>query len=207
MDPDRAHLAEAGSEVTLFARCGHDRAFGNEITAVMLIEFAQYRIVLDERSYGSGGACNRKAGVEHVAEIAGVADQVTGRDHRGVRRRNGRIDRMAVREVDARVPYPGECGGSLGGDRSGPKTISDEQDDVLLRMAWQRARQDSEHRANDRFPHGAPRHCNFISAQYEAKRRVRQAPSRHGRGRLRHARIGHDVAFALIGWTATGVGQ
>ena len=41
---------------------------------------------------------------------------------------------MTVREVDAGVPYPGECGGSLGRDRGGPKTISDEQDDVLLRI-------------------------------------------------------------------------
>ena len=80
VDPHRAHLAEASSEVALFARCGHDRAFGNEIAAVMLIQLAQHRIVLDERSYGSGGACDRKAGVEHVAEIAGVTDQVTGRD-------------------------------------------------------------------------------------------------------------------------------
>jgi hypothetical protein len=56
---------------------------------------------------------------------------------------------MTVREVDTCVPYPGECGGSLGRHRSGPKTISDKQDDVLLRIAWQRARQDSEHRADD----------------------------------------------------------
>ena len=118
VDPHRPDLAEGGSEVALFARCRHDRALGNEIAAVMLIELAQHRIVLDERSYGSRGACNRKARVEHVAEISGVADQVTGRDHRGVRGGNGRIDRMTVREVDAGVPYPGECGGSLGCDRA-----------------------------------------------------------------------------------------
>jgi hypothetical protein len=125
----------------------------------MLVQLAQDSIVLDERHHGSPGACDRKAGVEHVAEITGVAKQVAGRDHRGVRGGDGGIDRVRVREVDAGVPYPGECGGPLGRHRGGPKTISDEYDDVLLRIGWQRARQDSEHRADDCFPHDLPRHC------------------------------------------------
>ena len=169
VDPHRPDLAEGGSEVALFARGRHDRALGNEVTAVMLIELAQHRIVLDEGSYGSGCACNRKAGVERVTEISGVADQVTGRDHRGVGGGNGRIERMTVREVDTGVPHPGECGGSLGRDRRGPKTIGDEQDDVLLSIGWQRARQHSEQRADDPFPHGAPRHLRIVLVQYEGK--------------------------------------
>ncbi len=115
----------------------------------MLIELFQHRIVLDEGCQALGRARHRKAGVEHVAEIAGVAHQMAGRDHRRIRGGDGRIDRMAVREVDAGVADAGECRGPLGRHRCGPKAVSDEQDDILLRPGWQRAREHRDDRAND----------------------------------------------------------
>jgi hypothetical protein len=101
---------------------------------MVLVQLDQHPVVLDERRYGSGRARHRETGVEGVAPVAGVAEEMAGRDRGAVRGGDGRPERMAVGEVDAGVAQPGEGRGALGRDRGGAQPVGDEQDDVLLRL-------------------------------------------------------------------------
>src|SRR3954447_12892357 len=51
-----------------FSRSLHDGAFGDEVAAMMRIEFQQHGVVLDEGHHRAGRGGNRKTGVLRVAE-------------------------------------------------------------------------------------------------------------------------------------------
>ena len=81
MDADRPNLPKGCCDVALLARGRQDRTLRDKVAAVVAVQFAQYRIVLDERDHRVVRADNRKAGVLRVAEIACVTLMMSGGDH------------------------------------------------------------------------------------------------------------------------------
>ena len=110
----RAELADRGGAVALGAGDFQDGLLVDVVAAEMLVDVAQHGIGFDERRNGAAGRGNGIAGIDRVAEIAGVAEVVASRHCRGVGHGEGRKQRMRVAEIDALVADLGHRGRALG---------------------------------------------------------------------------------------------
>jgi hypothetical protein len=77
-DQGRAELADGRGAVSLLARHLKDGFFVQIVAAEMLIDIEDDRIDLEKRRDGIVGVGNRIAGVDRVAEVAGVAEIMAG---------------------------------------------------------------------------------------------------------------------------------
>ena len=99
----RSDFAHCGCDEPSLSRGSEKRCLVQIIPIVVRREIAQQRVVFlkcDRRAVRTGDWI---AGIDCVAEISGVSDVVAGCDGRGVHRRDRRIERMAVREINTVV--------------------------------------------------------------------------------------------------------
>ena len=133
----------------------------------MRIDLAEHRVVLEERRHRAAGSRHRPAGVDRVAEVAGVAEIVSGRHRRRVRGGEGREDRVAVGERHAFARQRRDVGRGLVVDRARPQAVGDEDHDVVRRggrrgrrLGCRRTGQDQagneEFTAHEGLPEGKP---------------------------------------------------
>ena len=130
-DQRRAELADGrGREAG--AACGlQDRVLVEIVAGEVVVDVAQHRIVLEEGRAAAVGAGHREAGVDHVAEVAGVADMVAGRHARGVGRGEGREQRVRVGEAHAARHEGRHRGRGLVVHHAGAQAVGHEQHDIV----------------------------------------------------------------------------
>src|SRR4029079_6904351 len=99
---------------------------------MMLVELGEHCVVLEVGRQRSGRAHNLKAQIDVVAEVTGVAEEVTRRDCRAIGGGDGWKQRMTVGEVYPGVADLREGRRAFGAYGGGTQPVGDEQDDVLL---------------------------------------------------------------------------
>ncbi len=112
----RTDLADRGRAEALRARHLQYCFFVQIIAAEVLVDIAQYRIVLDEGNDGIASGCGRITGIDRVAEGSGIAEVMPGRHGRSVRHGEGRKQRVWIFEIDAFVADYRHRRRGLGGD-------------------------------------------------------------------------------------------
>ena len=128
-DQNRADLADRGGAETGVARGREQRRLVEEIAAIVLIDAAQHRVVFERRRHA--GIADVVAGINGVAEDAGIADPMAGRHGRGVRHGEGREHRMAVLEIDALIADCGHGRRGLRRHHLGAHAIGHEENDIV----------------------------------------------------------------------------
>ena len=126
----RAELADAGGRETGLAGRLEDGLLVQVVASEVLIDIAQHRIALQERGQAVARTWDLEAGVNVVAEIAGIAEQVPRRHAGCIRRGECREQRVGVGEPDAARQERGHRGRGSLIDHSGPQAVGDEQDNV-----------------------------------------------------------------------------
>ena len=121
-------------------RAGHlQDGFLVQIVAVeMLVDVAEHGVVLDEGNDGVAGRHGRIAGIDRVAEGAGIAEVMAARHRRAVRHGEGRKQRMRVLEVDALVANFGHRGRGLRRHDAPAQAVRHEQDEIARRGVLRR---------------------------------------------------------------------
>ena len=134
----RAELADGGGREVLGA--GHlQDGFLVQIVAVeMLVDVAEHGVVLDEGNDSVASRHGRIAGIDRVAEGAGVAEVMAARHRRTVRHGEGRKQRMRVLEVDALVANFRHRRRGLRRHDAPAQTVRHEQDEVARRGVLRR---------------------------------------------------------------------
>ena len=99
----RAELADGGGAEALLARHLQNGFLVQIVAVEMLVDVGKHRIDLEERRHGVVGVGDGMAGIDRVAEGAGIAEVMAARHRRAVRHGEGRKQRMRVLEVDALV--------------------------------------------------------------------------------------------------------
>ena len=137
----RAELADRrGAESPLCARHLQDGFFVQIVAVEMLVDVAEHGIVLDEGDDGVAGGHRGIAGIDGVAERAGIAEIMAGRHRRAVGHGEGREQRMRVLEVDALVADLGHRRRGLRRHIRAAQAVRDEQDQVAGRVVLRRRR-------------------------------------------------------------------
>src|SRR5260221_4073342 len=99
----RTYLAHRSRAVALIARHFQQGFLVQEIATEMLIDIENNWIDLEKRGDGPVGMGDWITGIDRVAEIAGVAEVVTGGHRGGVGRGEGREQRVRSLEIDSLV--------------------------------------------------------------------------------------------------------
>src|SRR5262249_25005366 len=97
----------------------------------MRVDVAQHRIALEERGDAVPGARHRKSCIDRVAEIAGVADLVPGRERRLMAGGEGGEHCVRIGETHAVLHQRRERRRVLLIDHTGPQAVCHEQDHVV----------------------------------------------------------------------------
>ncbi len=126
----RTKLADRGGAVALLARHLQKRLFVQIVAAEMLVDLEQDGIDLEERRHRVVGVGDGAAGVDRVAEGAGIAEVMAAGHRRAVRHGEGREQRMRVLEIDALVAHLGHRRRGLRRHDAPAQTIRHEQDQV-----------------------------------------------------------------------------
>ena len=134
----RAELADGGGRKALGAGHLQDGFFVQIVAVEMLVDVAEHGVVLDEGNDGVAGRHGRIAGIDRVAEGAGVAEVMAARHRRTVRHGEGRKQRMRVLEVDALVANFGHRRRGLRRHDAPAQTVRHEQDQVARRGVLRR---------------------------------------------------------------------
>ena len=129
----RAELADGGGAETLGARHLQDGLFVEIVAVEMLVDVAEHGIVFDEGDDGVAGGHRRIAGVDRVAERAGIAEIMPARHRRAVGHGEGREQRMRILEIDALVAELGHRRRGLRRHDAPAQAVRDEQDQVAGR--------------------------------------------------------------------------
>ena len=104
LDKRWAELADRSGAVSRFA-CGFENSrFVEVIAAEVRIDLAEHGIVFEERGDAARRACDRGGRPDRVAEIAGIAKLMAGRETGGIGGRERREYRMAVGKVGPGIP-------------------------------------------------------------------------------------------------------
>ena len=121
-------------------RAGHlQNGFFVQIVAVeMLVDVAEHGVVLDEGNDGVAGRHGRIAGIDRVAEGAGIAEVMAARHRRTVRHGEGRKQRMRILEVDALVANFRHRRRGLRRHDAPAQAVRHEQDEVARRGVLRR---------------------------------------------------------------------
>ncbi len=127
----RADLADRGGAEALGAGHLQDGLLVQVIAAEMLIDVAQHRIVFEERHDGIARGRGRKAGIDGVGEIAGIAEIVARGHRRSVGGGEGREHRVRILEIDALVADIGHGWCRLRRDDLPAQPVRHEQDQVM----------------------------------------------------------------------------
>ena len=132
-DQDRPELAHRGGAEALCAGDLENRLLVEVIAAEVLVDVAEHGVVFEKWRHGRlrVGHGHRVARVDRVAEVAGIARIVAGREACRIGGREGREERVRVLEVDACVAQRrhGRC--RLGRHLEGAQSVRNEQDDVV----------------------------------------------------------------------------
>ena len=148
-DQDRPDLADRRRAVALVAGELQDGRFIEIIAGKMLVDVGQDRVDFEERRDRVTGGRHFKAGVDGVGEVAGVAEHVSGGECRGVRRREGGKQRVAVAQRDAIARQRRHGRGRGVVDHAESQTVGHEQHDVM-RPAGLGLRRGGRDRGDDR---------------------------------------------------------
>ena len=135
LDAGGPELADHRGLKALGAGPRDQRFFVQVIAAEFLVHFGQHRVVLKAGNRRSIAADHGCAGVDRVAEIAGVADVMAGGDGRGIHRGDGGKQRMAVGEIHPLGLELEEVGHVARLDAAIAQAVGDEDDDVV-RLGW-----------------------------------------------------------------------
>jgi hypothetical protein len=132
LDRGRTFLAQDRGVEAGGTRRADQRGLAHIAIVEMVLHVFQDAIVFEERHRRALAAGHREIDEQRVAIIAGVAEVMAGRNGRGVGGRHGRIDRMAVDEVDALTPDAPEGRRGLRRDAVVPQPVGHEDDDVAV---------------------------------------------------------------------------
>ena len=125
-------------EKPLRARHLQNGFFVQIVAVEMLVDVAEHGVVFDEGHDGVAGRHGRIAGVDRVAEGAGIAEVMAAGHRRAVRHGEGRKQRMRVLEIDALVADFGHRRRGLRRHDAPAQAVRHEQDQVA--RAWRFAR-------------------------------------------------------------------
>ena len=139
-DQGRAELADRRRAEALVARHFQHGFLVQIVAAEMLVDIAQHRIDFEERRDGAVGVRDGIAGVDRVAEVAGIAEVVAGRHRRGVGRGEGREQRVRVPEIDALVADLGHRRRGLRRHDPAAQAVRHEQDEIVGRVVLRERR-------------------------------------------------------------------
>src|SRR5215471_14458226 len=103
----RAEFSDCGRADTRISCRLEKRDFVQIVAREMLVHIPEHRVALKKWREAVTGSRHRKARVDRVTKIAGVAEVMAGRHRRCVRRCKGREQRVAVLEIDPFVPDRG----------------------------------------------------------------------------------------------------
>jgi len=133
LDQGWAELADGGSRKTFFAGGLEDGLLVEVVAAKIGVDVAEHPVIFEEGGDGRAdlGHGDRLAGVNGVGVIAVVAGPMAGGERCGVRRGEGREDRMAVGEAHAAGHQRRDGGRGLFIDHAGAQAIGDEQQDIF----------------------------------------------------------------------------
>ena len=124
-------LADGRGRQARVARGLQDRVLVHEVAGEVIVDVAQDRVVLDEGRAAAAGARHRIAGIDGVAEHAGVAQVMAGRHARAVGHGEGREQRVRVGEAHAARHQGVDCGRGLVVHHAGAQAVGHEQHDVV----------------------------------------------------------------------------
>ena len=133
-----AELADCRRAVALGAGHFQHGFLVEVIAAKMLVGIEDDRIGLEERRDGAARRPDRIAGVDRVAEVAGVPEIVAGRHRRGIGGGESREQRVRVPEIHALVADFGHGGGGLRRHNPAAQTVRHEQNQVAGNLRQRR---------------------------------------------------------------------
>ena len=160
----RSQLADHRGGKALRAGAGEQRVLVQVIAAEFLVHLGQHRVVLQRRDGRAIGADHGHAGINGIAEIAGVADVMAGGDGAGIDRGDGGKQRMAVGEIHPFALQLEHVGHVARLDAAIAQPVGHEDDDVVRPGAWRQAGSRPAGQAGQRrmrsswaIPHNGPR--------------------------------------------------
>src|SRR5664279_4381792 len=128
------------------ARHLQDRVLVEIVAVEVLVDVEQHRVVLQERRHRAGGRADRIAGVDRVADVAGVAEIMAGRHGGGVGGGESGEQRMRVLEIDALVADRRHGRRALRRHHEGAQAVRHEQDHIVRRFGAGRGQLQAEQR-------------------------------------------------------------
>ena len=132
LDAGRAFLADDGGVEPLRPRRRDQRGLAEIVAAELLVHLVQHHVFFQEADRRALQADHRLRRPQRVAEIAGVADVMPGRDGGRIHRGHGGIQRMRIGEVHALGLHPGEVGHVARLHAAIAQPVRHEDDDVAL---------------------------------------------------------------------------
>ncbi len=146
----RTELANRSRAVAPGARHFQQGLLVQIVAAEMLVGIEDDRIGFEERGDGATRRPDRIAGVDRVAEVAGVAEIVTGREPGRIGGGKGRKQRVRITEIHALVADLGHCRRGLRADDTATQTVRYEQDEIAGRVALREPGSGGQQRQSDR---------------------------------------------------------
>ena len=184
-DQHRADLADRGGAVALVAGKLQDRRLVEIIAAEMLVDVAEHDIVFQKRRRSAAGARHRKAGIDRVREIAGIAELVAGRHAGRVGGGEGREQRMAVAQADAVARDRGHGRGRRVVHHARAQAVGDEQDHIMRRSGRRLGEGGGRHAGHQRGRQGEVAGMPYredVTVAWTAPGKGRVGRSSFGRG-------------------------
>ncbi len=132
LDGCRAQLADGRGGEAGAASGGQQCRLVDVIAAEPAVQVGLAAVVLHIRDEAAVSARQGgRAGIDDIGEIASVAQAMASGDRRGVGRRHGRIEGVAVAEVHALPPHRSDGRSGLIGDDLRPQAIGHEDDHIV----------------------------------------------------------------------------